>query len=594
MVKKIQLRAWLTRSRKFSFRRWFSFRLRRPRITAIDVDGQMLRVVQTIHRYGRTRVTKFAAEELDLSPEGEAAGPQRLGTAIAAGLERLKWKPNQVVMGVARAQVVLRTLALPEIDHAGELASMVHFQLAKDLPFPIDEAIIDFKVQSRRESSLADTAMRRAGSAKESSPDSPDATPKVQVLVAAIKREVVQFFQDTAAAAGFTLAALGLRSYANARCVEACNLTTSGETVALVSLRPDEVIIDVLEGRFLVFSRVAPVKQPTQAGGAEESSLVVEVASDEPDLASQLDIAKPVEEVRFAQAVTIEVVRSLHSYQGTVLRRPVVRVVVSGGTGHERDVVEALQNRLSIPARLLDPASALGLPKSAHQHAPGAMVAFGLGIGVNDPEGLPFDFLNPKRPTAPPSPRRVKILTAATAGAALLVMLLALRAYLIGQRYKEQRKAAIQLEQERKNRPIYQKMQLQTQTVLDWKREARNWLDYYTSLSTNMPTKEEIYLSSISMSGPGVIRMGVLAKSGEILAKMAEQLRAAGYKVDPLAITPVPEKGGYSFKSSVELSLPERKNTASPAPKTSGASTKTGVTTPKTTAQKPAGKGGRP
>ena len=48
------------------------------------------------------------------------------------------------------------------------------------------------------------------------------------------------------------------------------------------------------------------------------------------------------------------------------------------------------------------------------------------------------------------------------------------------------------------------------------------------------------------------------ARSGEILANLDRQLRAAGYEVKPLAITPGNDKHGYNFRSTVELILPAK------------------------------------
>jgi hypothetical protein len=73
-----------------------------------------------------------------------------------------------------------------------------------------------------------------------------------------------------------------------------------------------------------------------------------------------------------------------------------------------------------------------------------------------------------------------------------------------------------------------------------------------------MPPAEEVYITSFSASGQGVLRLSVQAKSGEILAKLDKQLRAAGYDVKPLAITPGADRYGYEFRSSVELVVPEK------------------------------------
>jgi hypothetical protein len=51
----------------------------------------------------------------------------------------------------------------------------------------------------------------------------------------------------------------------------------------------------------------------------------------------------------------------------------------------------------------------------------------------------------------------------------------------------------------------------------------------------------------------GNIRLAVQARSGETLAQLDKQLRAAGYEVKPVAINPGADRFGYEFRSSVEL-----------------------------------------
>ena len=75
------------------------------------------------------------------------------------------------------------------------------------------------------------------------------------MLVAVAKREVVGFYQRAAEAAGLKLVALGLLPSASARCVEACRVAERGQAYALVSLRPDEVSIDIVADQAVPFSR---------------------------------------------------------------------------------------------------------------------------------------------------------------------------------------------------------------------------------------------------------------------------------------------------------------------------------------------------
>ncbi len=529
-------------------------------VTALDVDGQTLWVVQTAPRANRAAVTRVDSAPLALAPDADRGDPVILGQAIAGALATLRLKPGAVVMGVPRAQLVLRTLTLPEVDDPRELASMVHFQVGKDLPFQPGDAVIDFKVHRRVDATPGtaagvDAAKPEPGASGAAANAS--TVPRLEILVAAVHRDVVAFCEQTAEAAGLKLAALGLRAYANARCVQACEVAEGGQAVALVSLRPDEVNIDVIVEEALLFSRGAAVKSPREsvdspaAGTSSGGTTAGAATGDE-------GVAAPVSLESFVEAATIEVVRTLHGYGGTAARSPVAKVVVAGASGHEQAVVQALSRRLSVPCSLLDPAAAVGLGSEAGTRARGAIAAIGLALGVTDAEGLPFNFLDPKRPAVQRDLGRIRLLAGIAAAAALFLVLILVRGQVMQRRLAIQDGVKLELEEAKKKRPIYRTMRQQSATVQEWLQGERNWLDHYAFLSAILPPSEEVYLTSLNISSQGAIRLGVQARSGEILGRLDKQLRAAGYDIKPLAITPGADRHGYDFSSTVELTVPDK------------------------------------
>lgn len=496
-----------------------------PPSSAIDVDGQVLRIVQT----SGGSITRVIARPLEISADADRADPNVLGRAIAAALENLALDLGPVAMGIPRHMVVMRMLSLPAIEDERELAAMVHFRVGRDLPFRLEDAVIDFTVRDFAVV-LTDTAEKKE-------------EPKLEVLVAAVKREAVEFYEQIADASGLRLESLGWLSYANARSLSACRVADASEGVALVSLRPDEVSVEVIAGDALLFSRGATVKQHAEPPKVEPT----EAAESKP--------IEPPAPWNYADAATIEVVRSLHSYGGMEPHVNVARVAVIGATGFEAEVVAALQNRISIPCSLLNPAEAMHLPEAAREDAAGSISAIGLALSASDPEGLPFDFLNPKRPPVHRDLRRIRILGGIAAAAALIILFFGARKHFIDERLKVHRALQAELNKEEKNRPLYRRMRQQAGATRDWAGESQNWLEQYAYLSAILPPSEEIFINSFAVSGPGTIRFAVQARNGETLAKLDKQLRAAGYNVKPLAITPTADKNGYNFRSMVELSL---------------------------------------
>ncbi len=495
--------------------------------TALDFDGRSLRVVQTTTRSGQPAVARVSVTPLNLPADADRADAAVLGASLAKALEQLKLKPGPVVMGIPRAQVVLKTLLLPVIPDVRELASVVHLQIGRDLPFRTTEAVIDFQVHRQ----ITPPAPKPDPNAKPGQPAeaAPAPPPKLEVLVAVAKRDVVEFYRRAAEAAGLKLVALGLLPSASARCVHACNLVERGQAYGLISLRPDEVGIDIVADEAVPFSRGAVVKPPTEPGPADA----------------------------FVSAATIEVVRSLHSYSGLGATASLARLFVAGATGHEAGVVAALATRVSTPVALLD-ATALELPEDSRDPAAGATAGIGLALGFADAGGLPFDFLNPKRPAVQRDLRRIKILAGLAVAAVLFLIVMGVRSWLMGQRQQTLDALTAEAVTAEKHRPIYRQMIGQAAVVNEWVKGERDWLMHYAYLTAVLPRSEEVFLTTLSVTGPGALRLGVRARSGEILAKVEKQLRAAGYEVKPLAITPGSDRNGYEFQSTVELAVPNK------------------------------------
>jgi hypothetical protein len=341
--------------------------------------------------------------------------------------------------------------------------------------------------------------------------------------------------------------------------VESSHLLEGNHVAALVSLRPEEVGIDVIAQNSLLFSRGAPLKfiLETPASPEERSDTGSEDRENTKQAENSPD-GKPSAAKSFLEAVTIEVVRSLHSYGGVEPQAPVTRLIVTGATGQESLVADVLRERLQLPCGIFDPAEELEIPEDARGEAGGALGAIGLGVGVNDAEGLPFDFLNPKRPAVQRNMSRIRMLSTIAAASAVVIALLGLRSHWIHQRLKIYQAVQGELASAQKKEPLYRRMQLQEAAVQTWTKEGRNWLEHYAYLSAVLPPSEEIYLTSLTISSQGNIHLAVQARSGETLASLEKQLRAAGYEVKPLAITPGSDKFGYNFRSTVELIVPAK------------------------------------
>ena len=132
------------------------------------------------------------------------------------------------------------------------------------------------------------------------------------------------------------------------------------------------------------------------------------------------------------------------------------------------------------------------------------------------------------------------------------------RANLIDKRVKIKEAAQRELTDGQKKRDIYRAVRNQSKTIDSWMAQEENWLDHIAYLSAVLPNAEEIYVSAFTTTPQHVVRFSVQSKTGELLAELDKKLRAAGYELKPLSITPANDKHGYNFRTTVELTIPKK------------------------------------
>ena len=520
-------RAWpsvLTRSRS---------RLgRRNEVTALDIDRRMLRVVQvaTGKTPGSTRVKRV--EVLPVPTEDfDLGNPRKVGEWIGKQLKSLHLTPGTVVMAARRGEAVIKELLLPPLKDAGEMASMVNMRTARELPFPEAEAVIDFtvtKVPTKKE-------LQAARKEPVVAPDT-----KAHVVVAAVRRDTVTHYQTIAESAGLKLTGLGLRPMASFRALKACVPEINGDTVALISVRRHEVDVNILIDGRLVFSRELSV-----------------------DLNPQEDATGAAQRDCIAEAIK-EIIRCLHSYEGSEAFKPLEHLLIAGGTGMEDEFGNIIQAKIGVDCKRMPPPTGVRLPKGREAEAARALTSLGLALGFVDERGLAINLLKPKRPLIRRNQGRTKWLVG-------IVALQALFVFLFGARSKMAQEYEAKLTGTGSLTSVYSTLAKQEKdfgrwtrknadSVRGWHDANRNWLEHMAFLSSAIPQCDQIYLLKITMrSGKtGIISFQVQVRDSLVLHSFEKKLRNLGYTVKPVSFTPANDKYGYKFRATFDLTLPNR------------------------------------
>ncbi|MEX2216765.1 MAG: pilus assembly protein PilM [Phycisphaeraceae bacterium] len=503
--------------------RWFektkSFLMAGPptKLVALDLEARRLRVVHAEPYRGTARVQTMAS--IDLPEDVDSKDAQAVGVFIGEALRKLGLTGMRVLMDVPRSQAVLKPLSLPPVDNERELPAMVRYQVEKELPFPIEQAVIDFTIDHYPSGSGAGGAEAKSLSSKAGQTD---------VLVAAVQRSVVEHYQKIAAAAGIRLQSLGLRPYADVRCLEAClKRDLRSKVVLLVHVLENEAEINVLIEGALTFSRSAALRQHDEAGLALADKEIIE-------------------------SLVVEIARSAQSALSSHRGRKIDEAYIVGDTGHETAVIDVLSQRIRIPVKNLSVVDAFSI-KADGENPSGFTSPLGLAVAHGSTDRMPFDFLHPKKPPVERDVKKIRRIAVAVAAGVLLlvgtVMGLSARSE-ADARLADLKKRKDKLDKDVK--PV-EKLAARVSGIESWVKEGEPWLDHWAKLSSCLPPATDIYITGLKSNSNGSLAVVVRARSSKVITDMSAGLRAAGYDVKLGAETTSPDEFGYRYSTTMTL-----------------------------------------
>lgn len=480
------------------------------RILSVDWDPRELRVVHARIRKETVRVEDVVA--VAIPAEVDLGSAEQLGRLLRRALDQERISSRHVIVDIPRDQVVLDTLTLPDVS-ASDLAGMVELQVAKGLPFPISEAVVDFAVP-------------------------PDGSEDGQrdVLVGAVRAEVVDYYRQVCETAGLRLERIGLRPYANRVAVGAFLSGPLPERVLIADVGPVLTEIDVLRRGQLVFSRAASVFVPgdicrvvplsaadqadTRTGPQADAEASIIPFDIEPDSGPR-DMAAVVADLM------VEVTRSIEAYRGTDPGAEMDCAVVAGATGIEETLAEAIQRRFGVHAETYNPAALLDGDKERGAAAAGFSAALGLTLGHAGEGRLHFDFLHPKKQEVPAQAKLKKV--------PLVAAVVALFAIAGGVFYwqgpakgfarrHELEEQIREVEAEIKANKPFIKM---VEAAQEFEQEQVVWLDELKNLANLLPDGKKVVLDKLDLNQRGKsMKFDVRASDGRQAGKIVEQLEA--------------------------------------------------------------------
>lgn len=452
-------------------------------ILSIDWDPRTLRIVHGTA--GKRSVKIDQVLSVPIPADVQRDDPESLGSFIHSALNKAKIRTRRAVVDMPREQVNLYTLNLPKASQS-DLASMVAFQIPKELPYPVDQATVDF-------------TMRREEEQEETNP----------VLVAVVQTESLDFYSSVFEHAGLKLQRVGLRPNANEFAVNALLRTTPHERVLFVDVGPVTTEIDVLHNGRLVFSRAASVNIPkpfdTASGvhsGTEPVAGGGGGGGDGGDKPSGLSLAPGRSEGSLETVVgelMIEVTRSIEAYRATEQGGDLNHAVIGGSCDIEEALSDVIQKQYRISAQPYNPATCFGWDADRGAAAGAFAATLGLVLAQAEPSQSKFDFLHPKRAVTL-AERQIKRAPVAAA-AAVLFIAAGFVFYLnyVKPQYQTRDELRSQIREVKRTLAEHEDFEDMVSALQDYESQQIVWVDKLYDVVWALPDNQEIVLKSLDM-----------------------------------------------------------------------------------------------
>ncbi len=448
----------------------------------IEWDPQCLRGID-VHVSGSTIQMRHAFE----MPQPSGHEQPALKAWFAHYLAENRITTKQVIVTLPRESVVVRRLELPAAPDE-ELPQMVRFQAAAKSSLSLDDLALDFVPLPKR-----------------------DGIPTRDVLLAMVPQTMVAAIREFIDEGQRELVSIRLSPIGAAELVSQIEgqkpLDTKSATL-IVARHGGRVEISVTWMRQLIFSHAARLAGDT----AEQQNAVI----------------------------LTEVSRGLMSFQNLNLGFKLTEGFVLGADGDLPGLAEALQKRLPITVRTVNPFSLVkvtgdSLKLISHQSAYAGLI--GAVWSQTHPQIEELNFLAPRKPVIKPDTKKERTRQAAIGAAAaavviILVYWVALSRLDAGITTRTTELSNLD-EKLKKGQPVIDA----AKTVDEWVAEDANMLDEMQRLQHEFPSTERIYLTKLSINTPNNRQPGEIHAEGHAreekdIRQLREKLIApeTGYK----------------------------------------------------------------
>ena len=207
--------------------------LKRNRILALDIGAGGIKLAEfAALKGGGLELIQYAIGDFDLDPQSDADRSTYITATLRDLLRSAHVQPGRVLLSVAGQSVFSRFVKLPMADRE-QIFKIISYEAQQNVPFPIDEVVWDYQLIG-------------AGS-----------TGEMDVMLVAIKAEIIQQITDSVEAAGLDVDLVDVAPVSVYNCTR-YNYPNLPECALIVDMGARSTDLIFIESR-RVFIRSIPV-----------------------------------------------------------------------------------------------------------------------------------------------------------------------------------------------------------------------------------------------------------------------------------------------------------------------------------------------
>ena len=339
-------------------------------LLGIDISSTSVKLIELSRSGRRYKVEAYAVEPLPPNAvvEKNIAELDGVGQALSRVLVKARTSAKHAAVAVAGSAVITKTIEMEAGLTDDELENQLKIEADQYIPYPLEEVAIDFEVQGP-------TARN---------------SERVDVLLAACRKENVEVREAALSVAGLTAKVVDVEAYALERAyglvVQQLGSDRDDLTVAIIDIGATMMTLSVLHNGKTLYSRESMFggRQLTEEiqrryGLSVEEAGLAKKAGGLPD-DYDAEVLQP-----FKEAVVQQVSRSLQFFFASGQFNDVDFILLAGGTASIPDLDRLIQQKIGTTTLVANPFAEMALGSKVNagslaSDAPALMIACGLAM----------------------------------------------------------------------------------------------------------------------------------------------------------------------------------------------------------------------